>query len=122
NVIGPFPRREKIEVAEFLIEPDGLIEHALRFVVPAHFDKAREREILAQRMAVETVVREQSPQIRVTAEENAVKIVGLALEPERPGKNTGDRRHWRRFVGLHLQTDALVLFRRQEMIDDVEPF
>src|SRR5580698_2293982 len=54
QTFGPaFPGREKIEFAEFLIETDGLVDHPLLLVVVAYLDEAGEREILAQRVAIE---------------------------------------------------------------------
>jgi len=76
-----FPRRKEIELAEFLVEPNRLVHHPLLLVVVADFDEAGEREILAQRMALETVVGEDSAHVGMTDEEHAVEIVGLALEP-----------------------------------------
>ena len=56
RIVRAFPRREEIEFAEFLVEPDGLVDHPLLLVVVAHLDKAGERKILAQRVSVEAVV------------------------------------------------------------------
>ena len=58
HVVRAFPRRQEIEVAEFLREPHRLVDHALLLVVVAHLDEAGQREVLAQRMALEAVVGE----------------------------------------------------------------
>ena len=59
HVARALPRREEIEIAEFLGEPDLVVDNALLLVVVAHLDEAGQREILAQRMALEAVVGEQ---------------------------------------------------------------
>jgi hypothetical protein len=43
----------------------GLVHHALLVGVVTHFDVADQREVLAERMADEAVVREDAAQIRV---------------------------------------------------------
>ena len=81
RIIGAFPRREEIELAEFLVEADGLVDHPLLLVVVAHLDEAGEREILAQRMAVEAVIGQQPPHVGMAGEDHAIEVVALALEP-----------------------------------------
>ena len=83
HVARALPRREEIEIAEFLGEPHLVVDHALLLVVVAHLDEAGQREILAQRMALEAVVGEQPPHVGMAGEQHAVEIVGLALEPSR---------------------------------------
>src|SRR3954465_13523044 len=74
RIVGPFPRREKIEIAEFLIEPDRLTGHALLLVGVAHLDKTGERKILGQRMAVESIVGQEPPHVGMAGEDHAVEI------------------------------------------------
>ena len=99
HVVGAFPGRQEIEVAEFLRQLDRLVDDALLLVVVAHLDVAGQREILAQRMALEAVVGQQAAQVRMAGEQDAVHVVGLALEPVGAGKHAGDRRHRRLLVG-----------------------
>src|ERR1700736_2887184 len=80
RIVGPLPRREEIEFAEFLVEPDRLVDHPLLLVVVAHLDKAGEREILAQRMAVEAVIGQQPAHVGMTGEDHAIEVVTLAFE------------------------------------------
>src|SRR5690606_28322288 len=63
------------------LDRDGLVNDAAFDRVVAHLDVADERKILAERMADEAVVREQPTQIGMTAEQDAVEIERLALEP-----------------------------------------
>src|SRR5262249_57450635 len=81
DVVGALPGREKIEVAELLCEPDRLIDHALELVVITHLNEAGQREILAQRVALEAVVGEDPPQIGMACEYDAIEVIGLALIP-----------------------------------------
>src|SRR3954465_4519336 len=92
HVAGALPRRKEIEIAEFLSEPHLVVDHALLLVVVAHLDEAGQREILAQRMALEAVVGEQPPEVRMAGEHHAVEVVGLALEPQRAREHLNDRR------------------------------
>src|SRR6266436_6755155 len=81
RIIRAFPWREEIEFAEFLIETDGFVDHPLLLVVVADLDEAGEWKILAQRMAVETVVGQQPPHVGMAREDHAIEVVGFALEP-----------------------------------------
>src|SRR5438445_12667027 len=63
GIISAFPRREEIEFAELLVETDRLVQHPLLLVVVAHLDKTGERKILAQRMALKTVIGEKAPHV-----------------------------------------------------------
>ena len=58
-----------------------LVHHALFFGVVAHFDVADQREILAERMADETVVGEDAAQVRMAGEQDAEQVERFALEP-----------------------------------------
>ena len=63
------------------LDAHGLVDDAALHRVVAHLDVADQRKILAERMADEAVVRQQAAQIRVAAEQDAVEIERLALEP-----------------------------------------
>ena len=86
---GALPRAQKIELAEFLIEPHRLVAHPLFLIVVAHLDEAGHREILAQRMAVEAVVGQDAPQVRMAVEQHAEQVVDLALVPVGGGIDGG---------------------------------
>src|SRR5207237_9350733 len=89
HLLDALPRAQEVEAAEFLGELHRLVDDALLNLVPAHLDEAGQREILAQRMALEAVVGEDAAQVGMVGEPHAVEIVGLALEPaggtEQPG-------------------------------------
>src|SRR5215471_17378029 len=108
-IVRALPWREKIEVPEFLRQPDRFVYDALLLVVVAHLDETGEGKILAQRMALEPVVREQPTHVRVPGKEHPVEIVSLALEPVGTGKDADDRGDQRRLVDLDLHPHAQVL-------------
>src|SRR5262245_37095505 len=58
HVARALPGTEEVEIAEFLREFHRLVDDALLYVVPAHFDESGEWEVLAQRMALEAIVGE----------------------------------------------------------------
>src|SRR6516165_2131619 len=120
RIIGTLPWREEVEFAELLVEAHGLVKHALLLVVVSHLDKAGQREILAQRMPLETVVGQDAPHVGVTGKEHAIEVIDLALEPIGAGKHVDDRRHLRILVCLHAQPNTCVQRRREEVIDHVE--
>src|SRR5579875_2962631 len=120
NIVGAFPGREEIEIAKLLSELHRLVFHALLLVVPAHLHEAGEREILAQRVALEAVVGEDTAQIRMAGEQDPVEIIGLPLVPVRAAIDLDDGGHGRRLVRLDLHAYALIETRRKEVIDDVE--
>src|SRR5438034_8995157 len=55
QVARALPRRQKVEIAEFLGESHLVIDHALLLIVVAHLDDAGQREILAQRVPFEAI-------------------------------------------------------------------
>src|ERR1700736_6580407 len=108
RIIRAFPWREEIEISEFLVEADRLVKHPLLLVVVPDLDKSGKWEVLAQRVAVEAVIGQQTPHIRVAGEDHAVEVVGFALEPVGAGKHLDDRGHLRSLIGFGAQTDARI--------------
>src|SRR5579862_586871 len=72
------------------INRDRLVDDALQFSVIAHLDVADQRKILAERVADESIVGEQAPQIRMASEQDAVQVKGFALEPVGAGPDLVD--------------------------------
>ena len=86
HVVRALPGGEEVEIPELLLQLDRLVDHPALLVVVADLDEAGEREVLPQRMTVEAVVGEDAAEIRVAREQDAVEVVGLALEPVRGRK------------------------------------
>jgi hypothetical protein len=120
HVVGAFPRAQEIERAEFLHQLDRFVDHFLLLVVVAHFNKAGDGEVLAQRMTVKAIIGQDAAQVRVAGEQDAVQVEGFALEPVGGRKHVDRARHRRVFVGHHLHADAGVLVRAQQVVDHVE--
>src|SRR5262245_18207426 len=92
---GAFPRAKKMEIAKFLLQFHRLIDDALGFLAITHLDKAGEREILAQGMALNAVIGEDAAQVGMTGEQDAVEVESLALIPVRRGEHPDRRGHRR---------------------------
>src|SRR5438876_8930026 len=120
RIVRAFPWREEIEVAKFLVETDGFVKHPLLLIVVAHLDEAGKREILAQRVALKTVVGQQPPHVRMADKDHPIKMVSFALEPVGPWKHPDDRRHLRRRIGFGEPADAGVQRGRQQVMASIE--
>src|SRR2546430_14191024 len=103
RIVRAFPWREEIEVAKFLVETDGFVKHPLLLIVVAHLDEAGKREILAQRVAVEAIVGQQPPHVRMTGKDHAIEVISLALEPVGTRKHLDDRWHPSGFIAFGRQ-------------------
>src|SRR5690606_27803982 len=90
DVLRAFPGAHEVEIAEVLRELDRRTDDALRLFRIAQLDIAGEREILALRMALEAVIGEDAPEVRVAVEQHAVHVVDFALEPARDRPDAGD--------------------------------
>src|SRR5262249_50846959 len=120
DLVHPFPGREEVEGAEILLQFHRLIDDALLLLVVAHLDIAGERKILPQRMSLETLIGEETTQIGMTLEIDAVEVPGLALVPAGGAVNPRRGRHRILLVGHDLDADALVQLEAQEIVDDLE--
>ena len=69
-------------------DTDRLINHAPLFGIIDYFDVATQREILAERMADETVIRQQTAQGRIAGKEVSIQVKGLAGGPGGSGPAT----------------------------------
>ena len=97
-----------------------LVDDAPLLVVVADLDEAGQREVLAQRMAVEAVVGEDAAKVGIAGEQDAVEIVGFALEPVAAGKTSlMDGTGVSSSVATLMRMRAF-LRRAEEVIDDVE--
>src|SRR6187399_3402893 len=72
-----------------------LVDDALLLRVVAHLDRSRDREVLAERMADETVVGEDAAQVEVAVEDDAEEVERLALEPVGRAPDLAEGRHLR---------------------------
>src|SRR5271165_6841261 len=63
------------------LDRDRLVHDAALLRVVANLDVADQREVLAERMADESIVGEQAAQVRVAAKHDAEQVESFALEP-----------------------------------------
>lgn len=110
-----------LKVAESLGEFQGLGHNALLLLVVADLGVAGEREVLAQRVAFESVIGHDSSQIRVAHEEDAEQIVDLTLVPVGTVEQRGNTGHGRGLVGVGLDSDAGIVAHTQQIVDNLEP-
>ena len=87
GAVHAFPGAQEIEAAIVLHQLHRLIDHALQLVVVSELDEAGQRKVLAQRMALKAVIGEEAPEIGVAREQDAVEVVGFALEPVGAGNS-----------------------------------
>jgi hypothetical protein len=97
---------------------DRLIDDALVLFGIAQLDIAGEREVLAERMALEAIVGEDAAQVRVAGKDHAVHVEHFAFEPAGDRPQRGDGRHRSGFLGGgDLDHDAVVLRQREQHVD-----
>ena len=81
---------------------------------------AGQREILAKRVAFETVIRQKAPQVRMAGKEDPEHVPGLALGPVRGRIDGRHRRHGLPLANRGKNTHPHVVFHRQQLIDHLE--
>src|SRR5258706_15921359 len=80
------------------LDGDRLVDDALLLRVVAHLDVARDREVLAERVADEAVVGQDAAQVGMAVEYDAEQVEGLALEPVDPRPDIDHR--WQHREGI----------------------
>lgn len=108
------------EVPESLCQLKGLNDDALLLFIVAQLSVAGQREILAERVSIETVVRHNTTQIRVAAEEDTKQVVDLTLVPQSSFVQTRHTGHGAGLVRIGLNTDTGVIADAQQVVDDLE--
>lgn len=81
---------------------------------------SRQRKVLAQRVAVEAIIGQNTPQIRVVDKEDAEQIVHFALVPVGAIVQARDRGHRSSLVGVRLDADARVVADREHVVNNLE--
>src|SRR5512144_1343584 len=122
QLLYSFPWTEEVEVPEVLGQFHRLVDDPLQLVVVADLDVAGEREVLAQRMTLETIVGEYAPQIRMLTEPNAVEIIRLPFPPARGVEDAGDGRDRCLLTRPRFDADPTVVSEAEEIVDHLETF
>ena len=85
----PFPRAKEIKIAEFLNQMHRLVNDAALRVIITNLDMAGQREILAKRMPLKTIIGQKAAQIRMAGKENAEHVPNFAFSPIRRHEHAG---------------------------------
>ena len=118
----PFPRAHKVKLAQILRQFHRRIDDTLLVFRIMQFLIAGQREILAERMPLKTIIGEDTPQIRVARKDHAEHVVNLTLQPARHRPQRGDGGHRRILGGRTFHHDPAVFGEAEQHIDHLEPF
>jgi hypothetical protein len=113
-------RATTLEVSESLGQLKRLNNNTLLLLVVTNLGVTSKREVLAERVAVETVVGHDAAKIGVSNEEDTEQIVDLTLVPVGTIVETAERRNRGGLVGVGLDTNASVVADREHVVDDLE--
>lgn len=117
---GDLNKPSTLKVPERLGKLERLDNNSLLLLVVSDLGVAGKREVLSQRVAVETVIGHDSPQIGVAAEEDTEQIPDFTLVPVGAIVERGDRRDGSGLVSVGLDADARVVAYREHVVDDLE--
>lgn len=109
-----------LEIPECLRKLQWLHHYPLLLLVESDLRVARQWEVLAQWVSVETVVGHDSTQIGVVDEEDSEEIVDFSLVPVGAIVQTRDGWHGCRLVGVGLHPDAGVVADGEQVVDDLK--
>lgn len=113
-------RATTLEVSESLGQLKRLNNNALLLLVVTDLSVTSKREVLAERVAVETVISHNATKIGVSNEEDTKQIVNLTLVPVGTIVETTERRDRGGLVGVGLDTDTGVVADGKHVVDDLE--
>lgn len=109
-----------LEISKGLRELQWLDDNTFLLFVISNFSVPGQGEILAQWVAVKTVVGHDSPQIRVACEENTKHIVHLSLVPIGSVVQACDARNRACLIGISLHSEARVVPDAKHIVNDFE--
>lgn len=115
-----FNEPSTLKVPECLSKLERLNDDSLLLLVVSNLGVTGKREVLSQRVTIETVIGHDSPQVGVTAEEDTKQIPDLTLVPVCTVVERSDRRDRGGLVGVRLDADARVVAHREHVVDDFE--
>jgi hypothetical protein len=103
-----------------LSQLERLNNNALLLLVVTDLSVTSKREVLAKRVAVETVIGHDATKIGVSNEEDTKQIVNLTLVPVGTVVETAKRRDGGGLVGVGLDADTGVVADGEHVVDDLE--
>ena len=99
---------------------ERLNDDALLLLVVSELSVSSQGEVLAQRVAIETIIGHNTTQIRMSSEEYTEHVVDLTLVPQGAFKQTGQTGHGAGLIGVGLDSDAGVVTNAKKVVDDFE--
>ena len=113
-------RATTLEVSEGLGQLKGLNNNALLLLVVTNLGVSSKREVLAERVTVETVVGHDATKIGVPNEEDTEQVVDLTLVPVCAVVQTAQRRDGSGLIGVGLDADTGVVADGKHVVNDLE--
>lgn len=113
-------RATTLKVTECLSQLKRLNNDALLLLVITNLGVTSKREVLAERVAVETVVGHDATKVGMSNEEDTEQVVDLALVPVGTVVQTANRGHGGGLVGVGLDADASVVANGKHVVDNLE--
>lgn len=115
-----FPRAVCLEVSECLGELQWFADDSLLLLVVSDLCVTCEGEVLTQGVTLETVIGQDSPEIRVTDEEDTVHVPNFTFVPVGGTEHTGGGGDWVDLVSVSLDTDSCVVLNRKKVVNHLE--
>src|SRR3546814_16504863 len=78
------------DLTEVLRELDRLVHYALRFFGIAHLNITGERKVLALRMTLEPIDRQDTAQVAVAGEDYAIHVIDFSFQPDSQRPDVSD--------------------------------
>lgn len=113
-------RSTTFEVPESLGKLEGLNDNSLLLLVVPKLSVSGQGEVLAQRVAIETIIRHDAAQIRVSGEEDTEHVVNLTLVPQGSFVQTSETGHRAGLIGVGLYADTRVVSDAKKVVNDLE--
>jgi hypothetical protein len=113
-------RATAFKVTEGLSQLERLNNNTLLLLVVTDLGVTSEGEVLAERVAIETVVGHDATKIGVSNEEDTEQVVDLTLVPVGTVVETAKRRNGSGLVGVGLDADTGVVADGEHVVDDLK--
>lgn len=116
-----FPSRTStLEISERLRQFEWLNDDSLLLLVISNLGVSGQREILPERVSIESIIGHDSPQVRVAGEEDTKEVVDFTLVPVCAIVEGCDGGYRRCLVGVALDADARVVADRKHVVNDLK--
>jgi len=112
------PGGQGLEVAECLSQLQWLIHNPFALLIVTDFGIAGEREIFSEWMTFETIVCQYSSEIRMSIEENAIKIPGFPFVPVCTSENASCTWNGVCLTSLSLDPNSSLVFDAEKVVND----